>query len=291
VEVVARPPIVARLEREEAGVFNRRFVVRLADGAAVEAVLYRGDTLCVSSQVGCAVGCPFCASGANGLQRPLGLDELCAQVELVRELAPSLARVTVSGVGEPLHAPDVPRFVAWAREGGLGVSLTTSGGPLPRLRTFLRDVPHRGLTISVHAGTEPTRARLVPKGPPLHALFDALREELPSLTRARRKKLALAYLMLAGDNDAADELDAFAARVSELERATTSEGRAFVPIAVHLYAYNPVDSSSARPVTRAAYEEAYERLVATGLRVRMSSRARVEANGGCGTLVAVRASR
>lgn len=282
---------VARIEREEVGVYNRRFVVRLADGAAVEAVLYRGDTLCVSSQVGCAVGCPFCASGANGLQRPLSLDELRAQVELVKPLAPELARVTVSGVGEPLHAPDVPAFIGWAREGGLGVSLTTSGGPLSRLRTFVRDVPHRGLTISVHAGTEATRARLVPKGPPLDALFATLTEELPSITRVRRKKLALAYLMLAEENDSAEELDAFAARVVALQRATSSDDRAFVPIAVHLYAYNPVDTSSARPVAREAYEAAYELLRSKGLRVRMSSRARVEANGGCGTLVAVRASR
>ncbi|MCB9603396.1 MAG: radical SAM protein [Polyangiales bacterium] len=277
-----------QIEREEVGVFNRRFVVRLEDGAAVEAVLYRGDTLCVSSQVGCAVGCPFCASGANGLQRPLSLDELQAQVTAI---APTtLRRITVSGVGEPLHAPDVPAFVAWASARGLGVSLTTSGGPLSRLRTFLREVPHKGLTLSVHAGTEPTRARLVPKGPSLEALFAALAEELPSLSRVRRKKLALAYLLLADDNDGDEELDAFAARVRALQERSPKD-RALVPLTVHLYAYNPVDTSTARPVSRARYEAAYARLVDAGLRVRMSSQARVEANGGCGTLVAVRARR
>lgn len=279
----------ARIEREEVGVFNRRFVVRLADGATVEAVLYRGDALCVSSQVGCAVGCPFCASGARGLQRPLTFDELRAQVELVSPQV-TLRRVTVSGVGEPLHAPDVPTFIAWARDRGIGVSLTTSGGPLPRLRAFLREVPHRGLTLSVHAGTEETRARLVPKGPPLDALFATLGEELPGLSRARRKKLALAFLLLDGENDGAPELDAFAERVVALQDRVPAD-RAFVPLAVHLYAYNPVPTSDARPVSRAAYEAAYARLVARGLRVRMSSQARVEANGGCGTLVAVRASR
>ena len=75
------PPVVT-LVREHAGE-NRRWEVGLDDGNRVEAVLYRGDSLCVSSQVGCAVGCPFCASGANGLSRPLRFEELTGQVEAV----------------------------------------------------------------------------------------------------------------------------------------------------------------------------------------------------------------
>lgn len=262
--------------REERGRFNRRFVVRLADGASVEAVLYRGDTLCISTQVGCAVACPFCASGADGLVRPLRLEELRAQVEAVRALAPELARITLSGVGEPLHCPGAAEMVRWAKREGLPASLTTSGGPLRRLEEWLTEVPHNGLTVSVHAGTEATRECLVPGGPGLAPLFSALGEIAPRLSRRRRKKLALAYLLIAGENDDDAELDAFA------ERALG------VAATVHLYAYNPVPTSSSRPVSRARYEEAYARLTGRGLRVRMSSKARVEANGGCGTLVALR---
>lgn len=267
---------LATLTHEVSGRYNRRFVVRLADGASVEAVLYRGDTLCISTQVGCAVGCPFCASGADGLVRPLRLDELRAQVTQVRAIAPELARLTLSGVGEPLHCPDAPALVQWALGEGLRATLTTSGGPLTKLASWLTEVPHNGITISVHAGTEPTRARLVPKGPSLDALFSTLGELAPSLSARRRKKLALAYLMIDGANDHDAELDAFAARASAIGAA------------VHLYAYNPVPTSDARPVPRARYEAAYERLTALGLRVRMSSQARIEANGGCGTLVALR---
>jgi adenine C2-methylase RlmN of 23S rRNA A2503 and tRNA A37 len=94
--------------------FNERWSVRLHDGARVECVLYRGDSLCISSQVGCAVGCPFCASGANGLARALALDELIGQVEAVRALGHVVARVTLSGVGEPLHNSENARaFVAY----------------------------------------------------------------------------------------------------------------------------------------------------------------------------------
>lgn len=257
--------------------FNRRFRVALDDGATVEAVLYRGDTLCVSSQVGCAVRCPFCASGHDGLTRGLSLAELWGQVEGARALGHAVQRVTVSGVGEPLHNHEAVRaFVHKCREHRIGPSLTTSGGPLPRLHEWLTQLPHNGLTISVHAGSESARARLVPKGPALGPLFDLLAATLPSLTRARRKKVALAYLLIDGENDGEAELDAFVERARPLA------------LALHLYAYNPVPHSAHQALSRARYEETYARLRAAGLVVRMSSQARVEANGGCGTLVAAK---
>ena len=263
------------LLEEHAEGLNRRFVVQLADGASVEAVLYRGDSLCVSCQVGCAVGCPFCASGARGLARPLSLEELEEQVLAVEALGERVARVTVSGVGEPLHNAEVPSFLAWCRERRIAPSLTTSGGPLPRLREAIH-LPHNGLTISVHAGTEETRARVVPRGPALAPLFEVLEDEIPRLSRSRQRKIALAYLAVAELNDSDDELDAFIARARPLG------------VWVHLYAYNPVPTSAHRAVTRERYEAMYRRLSASGLRVRMSCKARVDPNGGCGTLVAAR---
>jgi len=263
-----------RLVEVDVSSFNRRFRVELDDGAAVEAVLYRGDTLCVSSQVGCAVRCPFCASGARGLLRGLTLEELWGQVEGARGLGHHVSRVTVSGVGEPLHNHDQVRaFVLRCREQRVGPSLTTSGGPLPRLSEWLA-LPHNGLTISVHAGSEATRAALVPKGPALAPLFELLVASLPALSRARRKKVALAYLAMAGRNDGDAEVDAFVERARPLG------------VAVHLYAYNPVASSGHTPISRARYEQLYQRMRTAGLVVRMSSQARIEANGGCGTLVA-----
>jgi len=277
---VLASPRVARVISDELGQYNRRFAVALGDGAVVEAVLYRGDTLCVSSQVGCAVRCPFCASGANGLGRSLQREELDAQIAAVEAHAGVTVRgVTVSGVGEPLHNFEaVTRFVERAHARGIRTTLTTSGGPVHRLASWLRELPHQGLTISVHAGTEGVRARAVPKGPDLASLFAVLAEEVPRMTRARRKRTALAYLALADVNDADDEVDAFAARALPLG------------LIVHLYAHNPVPTSDARGVDRARYEAMYERMRAAGLILRMSARARLEANGGCGTLVALRRS-
>jgi len=157
-------------------------------------------------------------------------------------------------------------------------SLTTSGGSAERLTRAL-GLPHNGLTLSVHAGTDAVRARLVPHAPSLEVLFETLSAALPGLSRSRRRKIALAYLLIAGENDADAELDAFLARALPLA------------LPVHLFAYNPVPTSAAQPVSRARFEAAYARLREAGLVVRMSSTARVEANGGCGTLVAVRAAR
>lgn len=267
---------MVRLGREHISEQNRRFVVILEDGTEVEAVLYRGHSLCISSQVGCAVGCPFCASGADGLTRPLTAEELIGQIEAVQERGHAIRGVTISGVGEPLHNPvAVEHLLEWCQQRGIRRSLTTSGGPTERLAHFMIEGPHNGLTISVHAGTEETRRRLVPRGPTLEALFGTIAQAYPQLGTRRRKKTALAYLMIADDNDDDAELDAFAARALPF------------PLAVHLYAFNPVPTSPSRPVTRARYEEAYQRLTDHGLRVRMSSQARIEANGGCGTLVAL----
>lgn len=260
----------------EVGTFNRRFRVELADGSAVEAVHYRGDTLCISSQVGCAVRCPFCASGAQGLSRQLSADELWQQVTSVRARGLHVKRVTVSGVGEPLHNHQaVLALIVRCRSQGIAPSLTSSGGPLERLRELMH-AHHNGLTLSIHAGTEDMRAQLVPNAPALGPLFALLAEELPRLSRSRQRKLALAYLTLADTNDGELEVDAFVQRARPLG------------LPVHLYAFNPVATSSARPLSRERYEAVYARMREAGLVVRMSSQARIEANGGCGTLVALR---
>jgi 23S rRNA (adenine2503-C2)-methyltransferase len=256
---------------------NERWLVRLHDGAQVECVLYRGDTLCVSSQVGCAVSCPFCASGERGLARSLSLSELASQVSAVQALGIRLARVTLSGVGEPLHNHDARAFLDHCRAQALPLSLTTSGGPIAKLQPWLH-APHNGLTLSVHAGREATRARLVPKGPRLDSLFETLRAELPAMTERRRRKTALAYLLVQGENDGEAELDAFIERVAGLG------------LAIHLYAYNAVPRKTFSRLPEARYRAIYARLCAAGLRVRMSAQARLEKNGGCGTLVALRRS-
>jgi 23S rRNA (adenine2503-C2)-methyltransferase len=258
---------------------NHRYGLRLEDDAQIEAVVYREDSLCVSSQVGCAVACPFCASGAQGLARNLRLEELIGQVRVIRERHPDIARITLSGIGEPLHNfKATAEMIEWGRAEGLPVSLTTSGGPLPRLEECLT-LPHRGLTVSVHAGHESSRSRLVPHGPPLAALFSTLEGALPSLSASKRRKIALAYLLLSGENDSDREIDAF------LDLAVP------LGLKVQLYAHNPIADATQNGVAHHTdplrYQRVFELMVERGLDVRRSSQARTQANGGCGTLLAL----
>ena len=84
---------------------SARLLVELADGQTVESVLLPRDGLCVSTQVGCAVGCLFCMTGRDGLQRQLGSAEIVAQVALARRLRP-VRKVVFMGMGEPAHNLD-----------------------------------------------------------------------------------------------------------------------------------------------------------------------------------------
>jgi len=254
---------------------NRKFLVPLDDGLAVEAVWYGSGTLCISSQVGCAVGCPFCASGRGGLRRNLTPDELLMQLETARGRGAAPERVTVSGIGEPLHNPAaVAVFIETCRRQGVPVSLTTTGAPLPVLSEFLH-LPHNGLMISLHAGSALLHRRLVPRGPDYEALWSLLFATLPALPRRRRRKVGINYLLLRGHNDTPGELSALADRLRPLPDLT-----------LHLLTCNPVEGSAFASPAAVEADAAYGFLSALRLNVRRPNRWRIAAEGGCGTLLA-----
>lgn len=256
---------------------NQKFLVPLADGLAVEAVWYGSGTLCISSQVGCALGCPFCASGFNGWRRNLSLEELLVQVEAAKVRGYPLQRVTVSGVGEPLlNSQAVASFVDVCRRLKVPVSLTTTGSPLPVLREFLR-LPHNGLMLSLHAGTAGTHRRLIPHGPEMGALWSLLEDEWPGLSRRTRRKIGINYLLLSGHNDCFDELSALAGQLCRLPEVT-----------LHLLTCNPVCGSRFFSPSAAAVDAAHGFFAAQGLNVRRPNRWRTSAEGGCGTLLSRR---
>src|SRR5574343_621853 len=98
---------LARIRSEHAGEDGARLLVELADGQLVESVLLPRDGLCISTQVGCAVGCTFCMTGRDGLLRQVSSREMLAQVVLGRRRRP-VKRVVFMGMGEPSHNMDIP---------------------------------------------------------------------------------------------------------------------------------------------------------------------------------------
>ena len=160
---------LARLRSEHpANDGSARLLVALADGQMVESVLLPRDGLCVSSQVGCAVGCVFCMTGKSGLLRQLGSAEIVAQVALARRFRP-VKKVVFMGMGEPAHNLDnvLEAIELLGTEGGIGhknLVLSTVGDP----RVFER-LPQQkvkpALALSLHSTDASLRRELLPRAP------------------------------------------------------------------------------------------------------------------------------
>ena len=258
-----------RLQRTVEGELNRLFVFELSDGLRVEGVLYRGDTLCVSTQVGCPVRCVFCASGRYGFIRNLKAEEIYGQLELVRSFH-GIRRIAVAGIGEPLaNWRNVKVAFERFRREGLRVSFYTCGFPLSNLPQLLR-MPHNGVTLSLHTTDPATRAELMPGAGDLPQLLQFLRKLLPTLSRRKRKKISLALVLLKGVNDSSGDLLRFAKLAQSLG------------VGITLLRYNEVGAFESPDEEE--FEKAFLLLRRQGIRVTLSTRFRRERIGGCGTL-------
>jgi 23S rRNA (adenine2503-C2)-methyltransferase len=195
----------------EDGRMSTKFLFALPDGSGIEAVRIRrrtGMTACVSSQVGCAFGCTFCASGRLGLQRHLRAGEI---VQQVLELGPRINRVVFMGIGEPLHNYDqVLRAIRILRDRrGLGlptsgITISTIGVP-KRLRQLREEHLKVNLTISLHATTDEVRHQLIP-GARSFSIDDVVGSADRWAARHNRR-VTFVYLLLPGVNDTDRDAD------------------------------------------------------------------------------------
>lgn len=205
----------------------RKALLELRDGKVVETVLLRPSlrrwTACISSQVGCAIGCTFCATGLMGLSRNLTPEEVTDQVLFWRQymkregLEGGLNNIVYMGMGEPFAAyenvAESLRVLMDQKQFGIGarhISVSTAG-LAPGIERFGRDFPQVNLALSLHAAEDSLRARLVPvnKAYPLAALARAVGKYL-SLTR---RKVFLEYVLLKGENDQAEHAESLVAWV------------------------------------------------------------------------------
>ena len=214
----------------------RKYLFQLGDGARVEAVRIplfdTHHTLCLSSQVGCALGCAFCATGRLGLTRNLEAWEIVAQYLEVREDSTRpITGAVFMGQGEPLHNYEAVLQAAYVLCDPAGgridqrrISISTAG-VVPMIRRYTAEGHKFRLCVSLNAALPEKRAALMPveRGHPLHELVDAVREHA-----ARRGRVTLEYVMMGGINTGEEDAAAL--------------GRLLAGIRVRL---NPIDVNDA----------------------------------------------
>jgi 23S rRNA (adenine2503-C2)-methyltransferase len=203
---------------------TEKLLVRLADGQQIECVLLRDGTrrtICVSTQVGCAMGCVFCASGLDGMIRNLTAGEIVEQMLLLDRLLPEderLSHVVVMGMGEPLA--NVDRLLAALGEAtsgdGLGISarrITISTVGIPQaMRRLANENCRYHLAVSLHAADDELRNRLVAVNKNI-GLTDILAAADDYFTASGRR-LTFEYVLLAGVNDEPRQAKALAVRLA-----------------------------------------------------------------------------
>jgi 23S rRNA (adenine2503-C2)-methyltransferase len=281
---VALPPALAcEVEQVADGGDTVKWLWRLADGATVETVLMRyadRDTVCVSTQAGCAMGCGFCATGQAGFERHLSAGEVVEQVvRAARRSADDgrrLANVVFMGMGEPLANYDATWAAVERIPGDLGLSarhLTVSTvGVVPGIRRLAHAGLPVNLAVSLHAADDVLRDGLVPinRRYPLHALLDACREYL----LATGRRLSFEWALIDGVNDRPDD----AARLAELSRTLP------LPAHVNLIPLNPTPGYAVRGTSSAGVRRFRDELGRRGVNATIRRTRGVDIDAACGQL-------
>ncbi len=200
---------LARLRSRHAGEDgSARLLVELGDGQTVECVLLLRDGLCVSTQVGCAVGCIFCMTGRHGLQRQLGSAEIVAQVALARSLR-VVRKVVFMGMGEPAHNLDnvMDAIELLGTEGAIGHKnlVFSTVGDRRVFQRLPRGRVRPALALSLHSTSAALRARLLPRAPRIDPA--ALVELGERYARATHYPIQYQWTLLQGVNDSDEEMD------------------------------------------------------------------------------------
>jgi 23S rRNA (adenine2503-C2)-methyltransferase len=274
---------------------TRKGLLRLADGETIETVLMMYDqrtTVCVSTQVGCAVGCPFCATGQHGLERNLSSGEIVAQVlhyarwlSLAKSQAsddPLLLRparvtnVVLMGMGEPLANYDATwRALQILNDrdgfalGGRSITVSTAG-VVPGIDRISRERLQVGLAVSLHAPTDRMRSKLVPlnKRWPLSELMAACRRYVDRT----RRRVTFEYALLQGINDSDQQAERLAKLLLHLR------------CHVNLIPVNRVDGSPYLPSTKERTRSFLRVLQRSGISATVRLRRGLDIEAGCGQL-------
>jgi 23S rRNA (adenine2503-C2)-methyltransferase len=261
---------------------TEKLLLELADGQRIECVLLRDGprrTVCISSQVGCAMGCVFCASGIDGVVRNLTTGEIVEQLLRLARLLPAderLSHVVVMGMGEPLANLDrlLPALAVARDPAGLGISqrritISTVGLP-PAIDRLVELDAGYNLAVSLHAADDELRTRLVPVNKAIG--LEAVLAAADRYWEASGRRLTFEYVLLGGVNDSQADAERLAGLLG---------GRAAL---LNVIPYNPVAGMPWREPSRGSLEQFLGVLATAGINVQVRRRKGARIDAACGQL-------
>jgi 23S rRNA (adenine2503-C2)-methyltransferase len=262
-----------------------KFLFELADGEKIETVLMKfnyGYSICISTQVGCNMGCKFCASGLLKMKRNLETYEIveqfmCVNDYLVKNKSSKISNIVVMGIGEPLNNYDNLSMALriFIDHHGIGIGsrhITVSTcGVVNRIMTFANDFPQINLAISLHASNDKVRNSIMPINQKynLKCLFDVLRK----YHKQNKRKITFEYLLLKDINDSKTD----ALELVKLIKDLTCY--------VNLIIYNQISEHS---FEKSINEHEFAKiLISKGINVTTRAEKGIKINAACGQLRAI----
>ena len=254
---ICPPEVVRRQESQRDGTI--KYLWRLSDGNCVETVLMRyhyGNTVCISTEVGCRMGCAFCASTLGGLVRRLEPQEMLDQVLFTQvDSGLPISHIVLMGIGEPLDNFDnVMRFLELVNSPeGMNISMRhislSTCGLVPKIDELAQKKLQLTLSISLHAPNNEIRNRIMPvnKAYPIEQLLDACRRYYQATSR----RISFEYATIRGVNDSPENARELLERIKGL------------PAHFNLIPLNHVEESPLQPSTRASVA-AFQKILEDG---------------------------
>lgn len=259
---------------------TRRYLLKLEDGNYIESVLmkyHHGYTICVSSQVGCAMGCRFCASTRNGKARNLSAGEIIGQVMTVqKDLGERISNIVMMGIGEPLDNYDevlkfleIVNHLSGLNIGHRHITLSTCG-LVPKIKDLADRQLQITLSVSLHAADDETRSEIMPvnRRYSISQLMEACRYYIKKTNR----RISFEYTLISGVNDNSAEAE----KLLKLLHGMLCH--------VNLIPVNPVKETGFKQGSRAKIEKFQRILESGGISATIRREMGADISAACGQL-------
>ena len=272
------PEVVRKQESKKDGTI--KYLWKLSDGNCVETVLMRyhyGNTVCISSEVGCRMGCAFCASTLGGLVRPLEAHEMLDQVLFTQiDSGLPISHIVLMGIGEPLDNFDnVMRFLELVNSpDGMNISMRhislSTCGLVPKIDELAKRKLQITLSVSLHAPNDEVRNTIMPvnKAYPTEELLSACRRYYDATSR----RISFEYAMIDGVNDSVEQARELIRRLKGL------------PAHFNLIPLNHVEESPLKPSSRNAVARFQKTLEDAGIPATVRRTLGGDIDASCGQL-------